>query len=577
VRDLLRGAPYTYVAELKLDGLSLALRYRQGVLQLALTRGNGREGEVVTENARTIGSIPLRVRELGLRPELQGVDEFEVRGEVVMPHAAFHTLNRAREAEGLSLFANPRNAAAGGLRALDPAVTAQRKLDFYAYFLLPDGKPALESHWECLEVLGALGFKVNPQRRHCADLNSLREAILEWRELRPTLPYEIDGVVVKVDARSQQQELGWTAKAPRWAIAFKYAASQAETQLNEITVQVGRTGALTPVANLQSVLVGGVTVSRATLHNLDEIERLGVAAGDTVLVERSGDVIPKIVRVVREGEQRVPFAMPSACPVCGGHVVREPGEVAFRCVNAACPAKLRESLLHFASRSVMDIDGLGDAVVDQLLARELVRDVSDLYRLTVDQVAALDRMGPKSAENLISAIANSRNQPLPRVIGALGIRFVGERTAQFLAAEFPGMDRLMQATEDELQRAEEIGPKVAQSIRQFFDDEKNVALVGRLHAAGLQMEYEAPQAAASVEGVSGKTFVLTGTLPSLTREEAKERIEAAGGRVTGSVSKKTHFVVAGDEAGSKLDKAKALGVPVLDEAGLLALLGGSIT
>jgi DNA ligase (NAD+) len=577
VRDLLQGAPYDYVAELKLDGLSLALRYRDGSLQSAITRGNGREGEVVTENARTIGSIPLRIRDEGLPPELADAGEFEVRGEVVMPRAAFQALNEAREAQGQSLFANPRNAAAGGLRVLDPAITAERKLDFYAYFLLVDGAPALDRHWACLEALAAMGFKVNPQRRHCTDLDALLAAIREWEAQRPKLPYEIDGVVAKIDARSQQQQLGWTAKAPRWAIAFKYAASQAETKLNEITVQVGRTGVLTPVANLEPVVVGGVTVSRATLHNMDEIERLGVAAGDTVLVERSGDVIPKIVRVVEQADEqrgeRLPFTMPSLCPVCGGHVVREPGEVAFRCVNAACPAKLRESLLHFASRAVMDIDGLGDAVVDQLLARELVRDVSDLYRLQVEQVAALDRMGTKSAENLIGEIAKSRQQPLPRVISSLGIRFVGERTAQFLATEFPSMDMLMQASEDDLQRAEEIGPKVARSIRQFFDDEKNIALVERLRAAGLQFTYQAPHGAADVEGVSGKTFVLTGTLPNLSRDEAKARIEAAGGRVTGSVSKKTHYLVAGAEAGSKLDKANKLEIPVLDEEQMLALLG----
>ncbi len=401
------------------------------------------------------------------------------------------------------------------------------------------------------------------------------ETIREWEGMRPKLPYEIDGVVAKVDSRSQQEALGWTAKAPRWAIAFKYAASQAETVLERITVQVGRTGALTPVANLKPVVVGGVTVSRATLHNMDEIERLGVAAGDTVLVERSGDVIPKVVRVVQPGETRELFAMPASCPVCGGHVVREPGEVAYRCVNASCPAKLRESLLHYSSRSVMDIDGMGDAIVDQLLGRQLVADVSDLYRLEVDQIEALDRMGRKSALNLVAQIEKSKQQPLPRVISALGIRFVGERTAQFLARAFPSMDALMAASEDELQRAEEIGPKVARSIRDFFADEQNVALVERLRSAGLQFTYDAPQPMAQVEGVAGRTFVLTGTLPNLTRDEAKKRIEAAGGKVTGSVSKKTDFLVAGEEAGSKLEKARTLGIKVLDEAELLELLAST--
>lgn len=570
VRELLRGLPFQYVAELKLDGLSLALRYQQGLLHLAITRGNGQEGEVVTENARTIGSIPLRTRHDAWPAGLPA--DFEVRGEVVMPRAAFQRLNEQREAEGVPLFANPRNAAAGALRVLDPAITASRRLDFYAYFLLVDGAPAFDSQWDCLEALAALGFKVNPQRRLCQDLPALLATIREWELLRPSLPYEIDGVVAKVDSRAQQNLLGWTAKAPRWAIAFKYAASQEETVLEKITVQVGRTGALTPVANLKPVVVGGVTVSRATLHNMDEIERLGVAAGDTVLVERSGDVIPKVVRVVRQGDARAPFSMPQACPECGGHVVREPGEVAYRCVNASCPAKLRESLLHFASRSVMDIDGLGDAIVDQLLARELVRDVSDLYRLSVEQLEALERMGRKSAQNLVTQIEKSKAQPLPRVISALGIRFVGERTAQFLAATFPSMDELLAASEEDLQRAEEIGPKVARSIRDYFDDPQNVALVERLRAAGLQFSYQPPQPTVLVEGVGGKTFVLTGTLLTMTRDEAKARIEAAGGKVTGSVSKKTDFVVAGAEAGSKLDKAQALGVPVLDEAGLLALL-----
>ncbi|MCU0226441.1 MAG: NAD-dependent DNA ligase LigA [Bryobacterales bacterium] len=575
VNELLGAAPFQYVAELKLDGLSLALRYRDGKLDVAITRGNGQQGEVVTENARTIGSIPLRAH----LPSPGGAlpPDFEVRGEVVMPRPAFERLNEQRDAEGLPLFANPRNAAAGALRVLDPAITASRRLDFYAYFLLVDGAPAFDSQWQCLEALATLGFKVNPQRRRCAGLPELLSAIQEWEALRPTLPYEIDGVVAKVDSRAQQDALGWTAKAPRWAIAFKYAASQAETLLERITVQVGRTGALTPVANLKPVVVGGVTVSRATLHNMDEIERLGIAAGDTVLVERSGDVIPKVVRVLALGDPREVFTMPTACPVCQGHVVREPGEVAYRCVNASCPAKLRESLLHFASRSVMDIDGLGEAIVDQLLHTALVRDVSDLYSLRVDQLEALERMGAKSAQNLVAQIEKSKQQPMPRVISSLGIRFVGERTAQFLAAAFPSMDALMAASEEDLQRAEEIGPKVARSIRDYLDDPHNRALVDRLRAAGLQFTFDAPPPKAMLEGVAGKTFVLTGTLPTMTRDDAKARIEEAGGKVTGSVSKKTDYVVAGDEAGSKLDKARTLGVPVLDEAGLLALLEGDAT
>lgn len=558
-------SPLRYVAELKLDGLSMAVRYEEGQLALAITRGDGREGEVVTENARTIRSLPLRIA-----GEFPGL---EARGEVVMPRAAFEALNHQREAEGLSLFANPRNAAAGTLRMLDARVTASRRLDYYAYYLLHRGEFALDSQWESLDTLARLGFKVNPHRRLCRNLEELLAVIREWEAQRERLPYEIDGVVVKVDSRRQQEALGSTAKAPRWAIAFKYAASQVETVLEQITVQVGRTGALTPVANLRPVAVSGVTVSRATLHNMDEIERLGVAEGDTVLIERSGDVIPKVLRVVRQGENRRFFEMPHVCPECGGNVVREPGEVAYRCVNASCPAKIRETLLHFASRPVMDIDGLGDAIVDQLLARELVRNPADLYALTVEQIEGLDRMGRKSAENLVAAIDGSRRQPLPRVISALGIRFVGERTAQLLAAAFPGMDQLMEASEEELQRADEIGPKVARCIRDYFADARNRELVERLRDAGLQFQYRAPAAAVTVEGIAGKVFVLTGTLPSLTRDEAKARIEGAGGKVTGSVSGKTDFVLAGAEAGSKLEKALALGVRVIDEAEFLAMLG----
>ena len=560
------GKPkYQYVAELKLDGLSLAVRYQSGQMAVAITRGDGQEGEVVTENARTIRSLPLRVE--------NSLPSFEVRGEVVMPRKAFEKMNQQREAEGLSQFANPRNAAAGTLRMLDARVTASRRLDYYTYFFLVDGAFHFDSHWESLETLAALGFKVNPYRKLCADVNELLAAIREWEELRESLPYEIDGVVAKVDSRQQQEALGWTAKAPRWAIAFKYAASQAETLLERITVQVGRTGALTPVANLRPVVVSGVTVSRATLHNMDEIERLGVAEGDTVLIERSGDVIPKVVRVVKEGEDRQLFQMPSTCPVCEGNVVREPGEVAYRCVNASCPAKLRETLLHFAARSVMDIDGLGDAIVDQLLSRALVRSPADLYDLTAEQLEALERMGKKSAENLVAAIEGSKQRPMPRVISSLGIRFVGERTAQFLAAAFPSMDALMAASEEELQRAEEIGPKVALSIREFFEDEHNRTLVERLRKAGLQFTYDAPKPAAVVEGIAGKTFVLTGTLPTLSRDEAKARIEAAGGKVTSSVSKNnTDYLLAGARAGSKLEKAQALGIRILSEDQFLRLL-----
>ena len=599
VRGLLKSQSYEYVAELKLDGLSMAAHYEDGQFRRALTRGDGRIGEDVTENARTIRSLPLRLRkhvidaaqaaiphrqpmslasaDLGagrtsvVRPLIEGV--FEVRGEVVMHRRSFERLNDEREKAGLSRFANPRNAAAGALRALDPAVTAARQLDCFTYFLLRDGQPIFESHWKSLDTLEAAGFKVNPHRKKCKDVEELLAFIREWDTKRESLPYETDGVVSKIDSIAQQETLGWTSKAPRWAIAFKYPARQASTILENIEVQVGRTGTLTPVAHLRPVRIAGVTVSRATLHNEDEISRLGIEIGDTVLVERSGDVIPKIVRVVEQGADRRPFRMPSSCPVCGGHIVRQEGEAASRCVNTNCPARLRESLLHFASRHVMDIDGMGDALVDQLLARNLVRNIADLYHLTVDQLLELERMGQKSASKVIQNIDHSRSQPLARVLNGLGIPFVGERTAQILASHFGSLDAIGLASDEELQEADEIGPKVAESIRQFFAEQQNRDLIERLRAAGLQ--FTAPKQTKKKGPLVGLTFVITGTLPTLKREEAKERIEAAGGKVAGSVSSKTNYVVAGEEAGSKLDKARTLEVPVIDEPQLLSMLDGS--
>ena len=565
VRQLLKQQRFEYVAELKMDGLSMAAHYRNGRFHQAVTRGDGRVGEDVTENARTIRSLPLRVRE-----NPAPWPAFEARGEVIMPQKSFERLNASRESKGLSRFANPRNAAAGALRNLDPHVTARRKLDFIPYFLLVDGAFPVDSQWETLETLERLGFKVNPHRRKCADLEELLGFIKHWEEKREGLPYEIDGIVVKVDSVKQQRELGFTAKAPRWAIAFKYAARQAVTTLENIEVQVGRTGALTPVAHLAPVAVGGVTVARATLHNEDEIARLDVEIGDKVLVERSGDVIPKVVRVVEQGSSRHKFHMPKTCPVCGGHVVREEGEAASRCVNTNCPARLRESLRHYAARSVMNIDGVGDALVEQLLARGLVKSIADLYDLTVEQLTGLDRMGEKSASKIVQNIDASRRQPLRRVLNGLGIPFVGERTAQILADHFGSLDEIAGAGLEELQQAEEVGPKVAESIRQFFGEERNRELVERLRRAGLQFS----QAKKARKGgrLTGMTFVLTGTLPNLTREEAKARIEAAGGKVAGSVSKKTTYVVAGEDAGQKLDKARDLGVRIVDESGLFAIL-----
>ena len=570
VQALLKGEPYEYVAELKLDGLSMAAQYEDGQLNQALTRGDGRIGEEVTGNARTIRSLPLRVRDKTFSKK------FEVRGEVVMQRSSFDLLNEKQEKEGLKRFANPRNAAAGALRALDPGVTAARRLDYFAYFLLQNGKPMLASHWDSLEQLVAAGFKVNRHRRKCKDLDELLAFIRETESKRDALPYETDGVVAKIDSIPQQERLGWTAKAPRWAIAFKYPARQASTVLENIEVQVGRTGALTPVAHLKPVTVGGVTVSRATLHNEDEIARLGVEIGDTVLVERSGDVIPKIVRVVEQGQHRRPYQIPKHCPICHGHIVREEGEAASRCVNSSCPARLRETLLHFSARGVMDIDGLGDALVDQLLARGFVHSVADLYKLTVPQLLELERMGEKSATKIVKNIEKSRLQPLPRVLNGLGIPFVGERTAQLLAGHFGDLDHIANASLETLQEVDEVGPKVAESIAQFFGEKRNRELVENLRKAGLQFTGE-KQPKKKSGPLAGLIFVITGTLPTLKREEAKARIEESGGKVVGSVSSKTSYLLAGEDAGSKLDKARELNVPVLDEPGLFAILDSRST
>ncbi len=559
VRDLAGKAKIEYVAELKLDGLSLAVRYEGGRLAQAITRGDGAIGEDVTENARTIRSLPLRV---------DRKDAFEVRGEVVMPIKSFDRLNAERDAQGLSRFANPRNAAAGGVRVLDPTVTAQRRLDYFAYGLLPAG---VEEHWKVLKELDDLGFKVNKNRKLCKNLNVVLEFCNQWEEERKKLPYETDGLVLKLNSLVLQRELGSTAKAPRWAVAYKYAARAAVTKVQSIEVFVGRTGTLTPVAFLEPIALGGVTVSRATLHNEDEIARLGLQVGDRVQVERGGDVIPKVVKVVEEAKDRRPFHMPSRCPVCNGVVVREEGEAARLCINASCPARLKASLLHFAARKVMGIDGLGTALVEQLVDKGLVHSPADLYDLKLDTLANLDRMGEKSAANLIEEIEASKKLPLDRVIHGLGVRHVGERLAQTLAAHFGSVDALASATPEDLEQAEDVGPKVAQSIREYFSEPQNRKFVERLRKAGLTFAETKPRKPAGTR-LAGMTFVLTGTLPNYSREEAQKKIEAQGGKVTGSVSKKTTYVVAGSDPGSKLDKAKTLGVEVLDEKGLEKLL-----
>jgi DNA ligase (NAD+) len=563
-----------FVCELKLDGMSLALRYENGKLTRGITRGDGNTGEDVTSNVRTVRSVPLSVSSEKLKNDGIPVD-FEVRGEMLMPLASFKRMNEEREKHGLSMFANPRNATAGTVRQLEPSITAQRRLDFFAYMLVAGPRQSwiIQHQWDTLNALDAAGFKVNPRRALAENIDEVWKFINEWEEKRETLPYEIDGVVIKVNSVALQRELGFTGKAPRWAIAYKYAARAGITKIEDILVQVGRTGKLTPVAALRPVPIGGTTVSRATLHNMDEIERLGVKIGDWVEVERGGDVIPKVTRVVDDKDHprgHRSFQMPEKCPVCGGHVVRTEGEVDHRCVNQKCPAKLRETILHFASRGVMNIDGMGDALVTQLTDRGLVKDVADIYKLTKANLLSLERMGDKSAENVLKEIERSKQLPLERVIFGLGIRFVGERTAQFLAEHFGSIDALENASEEELQQVQEVGPRIAKSIVEFFAEPKNRELVEELRAAGVTLKGKKKQRGTKL---AGKTFVLTGTLANYSRDEAKKMIEDAGGKVTGSVSKKTDYVVAGEDAGSKLEKAKELGVPVINEDEMRSIVG----
>jgi DNA ligase (NAD+) len=581
VHELAGKLPVEYTAELKLDGLSVALSYDGAPnggsrLSSGLTRGDGQTGEDVTSNIRTIRSIPLSIPADRLK-KAKLPAKFEVRGEVVMPAAAFVKMNEEREREGLPAFVNPRNSAAGTLRTLDSSIVARRRLVFFAYFLLVDGEYFAAGQTATLDALTALGFRVNPHRERVKNVEQMMKFIDSAEHARETLGYEIDGVVVKVDAHATQQRLGYTGRAPRWAIAYKFTARSAISKLEDIMITVGRTGKLTPTAMLTPVFIGGVTVSRATLHNADFIQRLGLKIGDWVKVERGGDVIPKIVEVVEDKEhprgKRI-FEFPSKCPECGSKVVRAEGEADWRCVNVDCPAKLRESLLHFASRGVMNIEGLGDAAVQQLLDRSLVKSVSDLYSLTEEQLVGLERFAEKSARTLLAEIKKSKSAGLASVLMGLGIRFVGERTAELLAQEFGSIDALMSASAEELEHVEEVGPRISQAILEFFADKENRNLVKRLEDAGVDMTAEKKERSTQLAGL---TFVLTGTLPKMTRDEAKERIESAGGKTAGSVSKKTSYVVAGDEAGSKLDKARELKIPVIDEEGLLALLAGNAT
>jgi DNA ligase (NAD+) len=590
---LAEGRMFDYVAELKIDGLSISLIYEGGSLVRGVTRGDGARGEVVTGNVRTIRSIPLKLKDGASEAQR----EIEVRGEVYLPQAAFEKINRERAEHELPVFANPRNAASGTIRMLDPKIVASRQLDIYCYQLLFDGAPALPSHLASLDWMAEHGFKVNPNRRHCKTIDEVVDYCSEWQERRDALNYEIDGVVVKVNQVAVQDELGATSKSPRWAIAYKFAARQVSTQLLDVLYQVGRTGAITPVAMLAPVQLAGTTVSRASLHNADEMKRLGVMRGDWVFIEKSGEIIPQVIQVIAERRtgDETELRFPTYCPVCDTDLVKPEDEAVTRCPNADCPAKLREGLLHYAQRRAMRIDGLGEALVDQLTSPRtmrdkkgqpapddsgapiklppLVRGIADLYLLAGrrEELIALERMGGKSADNLLAQIEASKEAGLARLLYGLGIRHVGERTAQILAAHFGGIEPLRQASVEELSRIFEIGEVVAASIHDWFAQSRNRTLLDHLERAGVRMEPAATGEQPVARVFEGKTFVLTGTFPTMKRDDAKALIEARGGRVSSSVSKKTDYVVAGEEAGSKLTKAQELGLTILSEDELLKL------
>ena len=585
---LAEGRKFDYVTELKIDGLSISLIYEGGLLVRGVTRGDGMRGEVVTNNVRTIRSIPLKIKD----DKASVQREVEVRGEVYLPQGSFEKINRERAEQELAVFANPRNAASGTIRMLDPKIVADRQLDIYCYQLLFDGAPALPSHFASLDWLVEYGFKVNPNRRHCKTIDEVVEYCNEWQERRDTLNYEIDGVVVKVNQVAVQDELGATSKSPRWAIAYKFPARQVSTQLLDVLYQVGRTGAVTPVAMLAPVQLAGTTVSRASMHNADEMKRLGVMRGDFVFIEKSGEIIPQVVKVITErrtGEE-TEFEFPTRCPVCDAELAKPEDEAVTRCPNVECPAKLREGLLHFSQRRAMRIDGLGEALVGQITSPRtkrdkkgepvpdeklppLVRDLADLYSLAEkrDDLIALERMGAKSADNLLAQIEASKEAGLARLLYGLGIRHIGERTAQILAAHFGGIEKLQQASVEELSRVFEIGEVVAASIHDWFAQSRNQKLLERLAEAGIRMETAETGGERVARVFEGKSFVLTGTFPTMKRDDAKAFIEVRGGRVSSSVSKKTDYVVAGEDAGSKLTKAQELGLAILSEEELLKL------
>ncbi len=568
VHSLLPHQPVKYVCELKIDGVAVSLHYVDRILRLGATRGDGVQGDDITNNIKTIRSIPLRIpdRSSSLR-------SIEVRGEVFIRKADFTAINNERDLVGEKVFANPRNAAAGTLKLLDPKLVAQRKLNIFVYFLALEENP-LHSHYESLMVLRDLGFPVNEHARLCASIGEVSKFCAEWEQRREDLPYDIDGVVIKVDSLRQQEILGNIAKSPRWAVAFKFESRKAETRLHDITLQVGRLGTITPVAELQPVFLGGTTVSRATLHNEDYIANLDIRIGDTVIVEKGGDVIPKVSGIVRE--KRIPhsrpFVMSRHCPVCGSKIFRPEGEAAYYCENFECPAQVRGRIEHYSSRGAMDIEGLGEKVVDSLVTNRLVHNVADLYDLKKNDIVSLDRMGEKSAMNLLDGIKHSKVHPLHRLIFALGIRYVGSGVASLLAGRFRSMDAFLAASQEELTSIEGIGPQIAESVFRFFGQKKNLEIIKRLQKAGIRMtaEKKLPQRDSPLEG---KSVVLTGTLSALTRDEAKARIEECGGKVVSAVSSKTDYIIAGAEPGSKLEKGRALGIPVVTEEEFLVMIG----
>jgi len=562
------GNDFSYVCELKIDGLAVSLRYEDGLFVQGATRGDGAIGEDITANLKTIKAIPLRLRENV---------SIEVRGEAFMPKRSFEKLNRAKEEQGEEPFANPRNAAAGSLRQLDPKMAASRNLDVFLYGIGNMDKTGVVSHSEGLDYLDRLGFKTNKERRKCATIEEVIDFVFGWVEKRPHLPYEIDGIVIKVDSLDQQNELGTTAKSPRWAIAYKFPAEEVITTLLDIELSIGRTGVVTPTAILEPVKVAGSTVRRASLHNEDLIREKDIKIGDKVVIKKAGDIIPEVVNVLageRTG-QEVEFHMPTHCPECESDLVRLEGEVALRCINPKCPAQIREGLIHFVSRDAMNIDGLGERVISQLFAEKLIADVADIYKLSQEQLLALERMGEKSVSNLIKAIEASKANSLEKLLFGLGIRHVGAKAAKTLAQQFGHMDKLKDASKEELMDINEIGDKMADSIVSFFGLEEAQDLIKELTDYGVNMEYKGakPVSVADSDSIfAGKTVVLTGKLEQLSRNEAKEKIEALGGNVAGSVSKKTHLVIAGEEAGSKLAKAQELGIEVWDEEKLLVEL-----